>query len=372
LHVALVQEALPEYRRPLFDLLARRHRVHFFFTSAARSALPEGWIGVKGLRIPEMSDYVLAPGLFGELARVHKSDPFDVVLLPDLGYFSCHASWLFCRSARIPYVLWTGEWFAVRHPRRWAMRPLERTIAKEAAACLAYGSRAQQRLGQLGVPDRRVRTTGNASDYCYSAPPPEEIDQIRRDWSIGDRHVVLFLGRVVRFKGPDLLLEAFAEIGAARGLYLVVAGQGPELPALQGQARRRGVANVHFTGRAVDRREEKDLLYGLAEVFVLPSRPWRVAEPWGLVLNEAASASLPIVTTRWAGAVGDLIRDGETGFVIPAEDPGSLRKTLLEILDHTQQAKERGRRAREAASGFTIERMADAFDWGFQSAVDNK
>jgi glycosyltransferase involved in cell wall biosynthesis len=195
------------------------------------------------------------------------------------------------------------------------------------------------------------------------------LDQLRREWLIHDRQIVLFLGRLVRFKGPDLLLDAFAGIGPERGLSLVLAGQGPELRSLQERARRRGVENVHFTGRAVEGRHEKDLLYGLASVFVLPSRRGRIAEPWGLVLNEAASASLPIVTTQWAGAVGDLIRDGDTGFVVPSEDAKSLRATLLDIRDHPRQAQELGLRAREAAMPFTIERMADAFDWGIESAA---
>jgi glycosyltransferase involved in cell wall biosynthesis len=368
LHVAFIHDALPEYRRPLFDLIGRRHRVNFFFTDARSESLPEGSVRVKGFRVPEMSDFVIAPRLLGKLVEVHRRDPFDVVLLPDLGFFSCHIGYLFSRSARLPYVLWTGEWCPVRHPRRWAMRPLEGGIAKGAAACLAYSSRTQQRLEQLGVPAERIRVAGNASDYRYSQPSRGELDRVRREWSIEDRQVILFLGRLLEFKGPDILLEAFAGLEPSRKAFLVLAGQGPLLHRLQQQVRRRRMAHVHFTGHTVESSREKDLLYGLASVFVLPSRRWRTAEPWGLVLNEAASASLPIVTTQWAGAVGDLIRDGETGFVIPAEDPPSLGAMIMEILENPHQAKERGLRARDVASGFTIDRIADALDWGIRTA----
>lgn len=372
MHVAFLQDALPGYRRPLFDQMGRSHRVTFFFTEAKAGSLPPESVAVKGYRIPEMSDYVVAPRLLRELMQVHRRDPFDVVILPDLGFFSCHIGYLFSRAARLPYVLWTGEWWPVHHPRRWAMRPLEQAIATEAGACLAYGTRSQHRLEQLGVRQERIRITGNASDYQYSPPGREELDRLRKEWLIEDRQVVLFLGRLLEFKGPDILLEAFAGLEASRRAFLVVAGTGPLLHRLQERVRRGKVANVRLTGSTVESAREKDLLYGMASVFVLPSRRWRTAEPWGLVLNEAASASLPILTTEWAGAVGDLIRDGETGFVVPPEDPRALRASIAEILEHPQQAKERGLRARVVASGFTVARMAEALDWGIRTAEATK
>lgn len=369
LHVAFVHDALPPYRRQLFDRIAGRHRITFFFTNVRDHALGDRSVSVRGYRVPEMSDYVIAPCLLRELRESHQRDPFDAVVLPDLGNFSCQMGYLFSRSTKLPYVLWTGEWCAVRHPRRWVMRPLEKAIARDAAACLAYGSRAVERLKQLGASAEQIRITGNSSDYHFSAPHRDALDRIRKDWAIGDRPVILYLGRLLKFKGPDVLVEAFAEVAQSGKAYLVVAGGGPLLPALQEQVRRKELTHVHFTGRTVEGSSEKDLLYALASVFVLPSRRWRTAEPWGLVLNEAASAALPIVTTHWAGAVGDLIRDGETGFVIPAEDPRSLCAVILEILEQPLGAKERGLRAREVAARFTIDRMADALDWGIRTAA---
>jgi len=370
LHVAFVHDALPSYRRPLFNLVAQRHRVTFFFTNVKEAPLAERYVSVRGYRLPEMSDYVVAPSLLRELREVHRRDPFDVVVLPDLGSFSCEIGYLFARLARLPYVLWSGEWMAVRHPRRWLMAPLERSITQGAAACLAYGSRTKGRLKQLGASEGRIRATGNASDYWFSPPAVEDLAKTRQDWSIGNRRVILFLGRLLEFKAPDVLLEAFARVDRSGNAYLVMAGQGPLLGTLQGRARRRRLTNVHFTARAVNGNQEKDLLYGLASAFVLPSRRWRTVEPWGLVLNEAASACLPIVATEWVGAVGDLIRDGETGYVVPGDEPGALAEAILDILQRPEQARERGLRAREVASQFTLDRMAGAMDWAIQAAAD--
>ena len=130
-----------------------------------------------------------------------------------------------------------------------------------------------------------------------------------------------------------------------------------------------GLANVHFTGESVRGSTEKDLLYSLASIFVLPSRRWRVAEPWGLVLNEAASASLPIVASEWVGAAGDLVRDGETAYLVPDNDPARLAAAVLTVLGDPGRAQAVASRACELARSFTVERMAEAFDRAYLRAA---
>jgi glycosyltransferase involved in cell wall biosynthesis len=105
-------------------------------------------------------------------------------------------------------------------------------------------------------------------------------------------------------------------------------------------------------------------------VFVLPSVLWRVAEPWGLVLNEAASAALPIVTTEAVGAVGDLIRPGESGLVVPEADEPALEGAILHLLTDRDEARRLGAAAKQAEAKFTVGRMAEAFDRAFARAVE--
>jgi glycosyltransferase involved in cell wall biosynthesis len=104
-------------------------------------------------------------------------------------------------------------------------------------------------------------------------------------------------------------------------------------------------------------------------VFVLPSRAGRIAEPWGLVLNEAASAGLPIVTTDEVGAAGDLIRDGDTGRIVTGGDPQALAEAIAVLLRSPETAHAFAARAKTQAASFTVERMADAFGEAFERAV---
>lgn len=143
------------------------------------------------------------------------------------------------------------------------------------------------------------------------------------------------------------------------------------LPALERQAGRMRLTSVHFTRRVVEGKAEKDQLFSLAQVFVLPSRRARIAEAWGLVLNEAASAGLPIVVSEMVGAVGDLIKPGESGLVVPEADAQALGGAILHLLNDREEARRMGAAAKQSEARFTVERMAEAFDRAFTRAMED-
>jgi glycosyltransferase involved in cell wall biosynthesis len=371
LRIAFVHDTFSVYRRPLFQLLAERFDLHFFFLNEKETSLLPDAESIRGWRIPKMSDYVVAPSLTARIMEAHRIKPFDLIFVPEPSSFSAQAAWWAARRLRLPYVTWSGEWYTARHPRRWLMRPLEGAIARGAAVCLAYGSRASRRLQALGVPEGKILLSGNASDYHFIRASVPELEAAREKWGIGERRVILFLGRMIGFKAPDLLLEAFVSIENCHA-FLLLAGDGPLLPMLRARIADRLPGRALCTGTEVRGPEEKNLLYSLASVFVLPSRRERVAEPWGLVLNEAASAALPIVTARSVGAVGDLIRDRETGIVVPENDPLALADAIALCLRAPEEIRAMAMRAQRAAAGFTIERMADAFSAAFARAAEER
>ncbi len=133
----------------------------------------------------------------------------------------------------------------------------------------------------------------------------------------------LYVGRLIPHKNVAFALEAFVEAfkGHEDVLFRIV-GDGESLDALKKNFSH--YANVHFEGA----KYGKELVhaYHTSHVLVIPS----LYEPWGLVVNEAMAAGLPVLASDRVGAVGDLVKEGETGFVF---DP--LNKRQLSALMRT-------------------------------------
>jgi len=143
----------------------------------------------------------------------------------------------------------------------------------------------------------------------------------------GERTEVAFVGQLIPRKGVDLLLEAMRPLfDDYRDLRLSIIGGGSEAQALQAAVHSLGIDNrVNFEGAL-----RSDKIYArLASVdlLVLPSR-W---DGWGIVVNEALSAQVPVIVSDRCGAA-DLIQHGVNGFVFRSEDVEDLRTCLRRFL----------------------------------------
>lgn len=162
----------------------------------------------------------------------------------------------------------------------------------------------------------------------YEALLPVSREYVAR-YRLQGRKVILFVGRLVKLKRVDLLLDAFS--GMARDAVLVIVGDGPEMENLQKQAETCG-KDVIFTGRL-----EGDGLYAwyhVADVLALLSSQ----EAFGAVVVEALMAGVRVVVSGHAGA--SCLVDGNNGEVVSAADPEEVRSSLerqLELCEPFQQ-----------------------------------
>ncbi len=155
-------------------------------------------------------------------------------------------------------------------------------------------------------------------------------------------------------KGQRYLIEAVPELAARfPGLAVVILGWGHLHHGLLDQAAALGVGDrVHLPGHRTDAR----MLLDAADVFVLPSRH----EGMPLVLLEAMDAGLPVVATRVIGSE-EVVADGETGFLVPPEDPAALGAALARLLADTELRERFGQAGRRRfRERFTHRRMAAA------------
>jgi glycosyltransferase involved in cell wall biosynthesis len=141
---------------------------------------------------------------------------------------------------------------------------------------------------------------------------------------------ILFAGNLLQSKGVDVLLDAIAILrDRGRRCELRILGQGPFADALTAQIRRlrlEATVSIHpFVSRSAMPAE-----YGAATVTVLPTRGQ--AEGLGLVLVEALAAGSAVVGTP-AGGIPEVVRDNQTGLLVPEGDPGALADALDRLLE---------------------------------------
>lgn len=165
--------------------------------------------------------------------------------------------------------------------------------------------------------------------------------------------VILFSGQLIDRKGVDVLLAAF-NAAATRNpkLRLRLLGSGPERERYRALVSADIADRVEFVGHK-DPSELPDE-FARADVFCLPSRH----DGWGVVVNEALGAGLPIIVSDAVGAGRDLVRDGYNGMVTPAEDINALADALLRIGDDNDLRSKMAENSRELAKSWGIEEGA--------------
>jgi glycosyltransferase involved in cell wall biosynthesis len=176
--------------------------------------------------------------------------------------------------------------------------------------------------------------------------------------------VIGFVGWLLPIKGPDYLLKAMDDVWHEhQEVSLVLVGKGDMDVDLRAKALRKDVnGKVKFLGW----REDIDEIMPLFDMLVLPS----LNEGMGRVLVEAMAAGKPVVASR-VGGIPDLVRDGETGYLVPPADENALANGIKKLLDDPDKAKQMGLRGREHCRQFGVEAMIEKLDNLYSNLTTN-
>ena len=178
-----------------------------------------------------------------------------------------------------------------------------------------------------------------------------EKESIRKKLNIGEDKVVLSVGRFSYNKGYgkgyDVLLKATESFDKNIGVYIV--GDEPTEEFVQWKKEKK-LTNVHYVGF----QNKKDLsdYYIASDLFAMPTRK----DAWGLVVNEALSYGLPVVSSNKCVAALELIKDGVNGYIVPVEDSAALAEGINKVLtgDYDRMCLA----AYQSIQDYTIENMA--------------
>jgi glycosyltransferase involved in cell wall biosynthesis len=318
-----------------------------------------------GLKRNDMTSAILRPLLFQTLDEIAPA----VVCVSGWSLPGSIETLAWCARRKVPAVV-MSESTAFDSPRSWWKEAIKTRLLSLASAVLVGGRLHAEYARQLGVPASQISQGYDAVDNSHFELG---ADEARRDAAVLRTRMKLperyFLAccRFEAKKNLARLLQAYSLYWSKSGAEpwaLVLAGDGYERPALEALARSLGIeAAVSFIGaRAYD---ELPAIYGLASAFVHAS----TTEQWGLVVNEAAAAGLPLLVSERCGCAPELVRHGVTGFLFDPYDIAAISTAMIVIASPDTDRTKIGHAARLVAREWSPQRFANGLAQAVRTAL---
>lgn len=317
--------------------------------------LTQNW-GYAGAR---ENDIVLPPSFplaMAEIKRRIASGGYGLLHLAGWGHPLLWRAMLYARR-RMPVTVQSDTPAPRGEPawKRLVKRVVYRALFRIPAMFTPAGTPQADYIRSFGVPARRIRIAQLAAD----------IQHIRKVPHAAAPPTLLYVGRLEPHKGIEDMLEAFAElVRTVPEARLLIAGDG----SLRDRVARAAAdcPGIRYLGRLAG--DELGKAYALADIALVPSR----FEPWGLVVNQAMAAALPVIATDCVGSAPDLIRDGSSGIVVPTASPRDLARAMVVLCMQPDLRQQMGSRAIETIAAWTPANQAANTLAAWREALDGR
>ena len=290
------------------------------------------------------------------VSQLRKFSP-DVVISTEMGLRSVLAL-LSAKLRRSSLILWTEVNESTEHGRGRTRGIVRKILARHAQGFLALGTGGVDYMASLGAPSEKIFKLLYTTDVRrFAADSGERADPMR----------LLYVGQLIERKGLlqfASALAGWAETHPERRVELTFAGDGPLREKLK---RHPGPPNlaVEFLGNVS--YEHLPRVYANAGVLVFPT----LADTWGVVVNEAMAAGLPVLGSVYSQAVQELVINGRNGWTFRPDKPEEMSGTIHECLITPLERLDRMRdSARKSALELTPARVAAIIQAAVTSCLD--
>lgn len=303
-----------------------------------------GWrmVRVWGAGLGPLAPAAMAAGalplLVSRRARYHR------IVAMELGAASRLAGWI-ARGSRAPLDLCAFDYEFLRY-RGLSLLQKRACLAYAAAdRVLAVSEYTRRQLMSFGVPEEKIRRLPVGVDLERFRPAPPD-PRLLRSLDISGQKVLLTVGRLIACRGHDLVLRTLSQLVQDRpDLVYVIVGRGPYEPRLRELVEQLALEpHVRFCPFVTE--EMLPRFYNLADVFVRPNRKQGAqVDGFGLAFWEAGASGKPVIGGATGGSL-EVVRNGETGYLIDPESKAMLAEKIVELLDQPERAAAMGLAAR--------------------------
>lgn len=212
------------------------------------------------------------------------------------------------------------------------VREMESYLLRRADGVVSLCNPMREELAARGIREERIGVVPNAVDPAYFGRVREYDRTLAEKLGLSGRTVLGFIGSFYHYEGIDLLLSALPRIRAAQpDSILLLVGGGPEEPNLKAKVSESDLDEaVRFVGRVP--HGEVRRYYDLVDFFIYPRRRMRLTDLVTPLKPLEAMAQGRIVLASNVGGHHELIRDGQTGFLFPPDDPARIADRIIEVV----------------------------------------
>lgn len=355
IRVALWHNMIAPYRVPLFKELAKDPAIDLEVLFGQVSTKDRFWKVVAdegyryrvlpGFNLPKF-DYVMNP----TLPNVLRTGRYDVILSSDAAEYGTQIAFRVARADGIPFCLWaeevdyekTGTFTTARDVYMAIPRAIKRValsrfkefadlIKRTSDSYVAFSQMAREHLLRKGAaPERIVSIRSPLDPLSFRArlqrvTTEGKVEKLREQLGLCGKKTILSLSYLRHGKGIHVLLKAFANLRRDDTVLLIV-GDGPFRKHLVQMVANERIRNVSFCPFTM----EPEVYYLASDLLALVSV---THEAWGLTVNEALLAGIPVVLSENVGAK-EIIPD--RSLIVPPGDAEVLRQALATVLDDTE------------------------------------
>jgi len=282
----------------------------------------------------------------------------DVVITSGYDSLAYWQAFLYCKIFKKKFILWNETTLLSVGSIRGLKGLLKKIIIKGANKYIVSGMKAKEYITHLGAKYKDVYISLDTVDVSYFREKVIKYQNKHDFFSEKEKYpkiIILYIGQLIKRKGISQVLKALNILGDP-DIDFIIVGSGPEEKNLKIFCKENKLQNVFFKG--FQQQEMLPKYYALADIFILPS----FEEVWGLVVNEALASGLYVLSSKFAGASYDLIKEGWNGEIF---DPNKVE----EIVELIKRVKENIKNIRErrddisqyACKEFSIEQSAEEF-----------
>ena len=276
----------------------------------------------------------------------------DVVIVCEYNMISIQA-FLFCKIKKKKVISMTDGTLYSERNFGFFRRLNRRLIIPRADMCIASSTKSKELQMYYGAREDRITIAFLTVDVDYFQFEREKYHS----------HKLLFIGSLIERKGIDLLLKALSLV--KKDYTLTIVGDGEEKSRLVDYVEQNGMKEfvefVPFTQKEALRE-----IYNTHDIFILPTRE----DCFGLVINEAMAASMPVISSCYADGAYDLVIDGENGYIVNPYDSVKFANTIEKLIANDELVEKMGKASFEIINRFSFDRTSEAIGEAINRALD--